>query len=234
MMMTGTKMWQELLPAPDGGVINDLIKKQYDLIDGEWPTAYNEVVLVVNERNEIDDLTLYALGLIGEEEIDAIIDAAVEGKKLDKTGKSKWSYKEVKEQEFKTVLPFDKYEKPNGSNVFVDISSFSQDNMEFLYSKGLNLKIKGIIRPNPDSESHMLTGSLGYTYKLTEHVIDKAKDSEVVKAQLLTPDVDVLTGLPFKSTTGKLSDEEKLVAFKDYVYKLTDEQKAEKYIGVAK
>ena len=73
---------QELLSELDGSVVNGVIKEQYDLIHGDWPKAYDEVVLVVNEKNEIDDLTLYALGLIGEDKIDAIIDAAIEGKEL--------------------------------------------------------------------------------------------------------------------------------------------------------
>ena len=45
-------------------------------IDGSWPNDYNEVVLIVNEYNELSDLTLYALGLLGEEDMDAIIEAA--------------------------------------------------------------------------------------------------------------------------------------------------------------
>ena len=34
----------------------DLVYEQYELIDGgAWPKAYNEIVLVVNENNELDD-----------------------------------------------------------------------------------------------------------------------------------------------------------------------------------
>jgi len=83
----GMQMWQEMLsgPADANGnrpLINDLLKEQYDVIHGDWPKAKNEIVLVLNENNELDDLTLYALGLLSEEEIDAIIDAAVNGEKL--------------------------------------------------------------------------------------------------------------------------------------------------------
>lgn len=228
-MMMSAGMWQELLSAPDGAVINDLIYKQYDLIYGDWPTAYNEVVLVVNEKNEIDDLTLYALGLIGQDEIDAIIDAAIAGEELEQSDKNKWTYKEVCEREYKTILPYDRYVL-DGSGKFADVGDY---NISILYNTGLDLKVKGIIRENPDAETHMLTGSIGYTYKLTEHIINEAKNSEVVKAQLANPDIDVLTGLPFKATTGKLSDQEKATAFKDYVEQLSVKQKAEKFVQIA-
>ncbi len=228
-MMMSAGMWQELLSAPDGAVINDLIYKQYDLIYGDWPTAYNEVVLVVNEKNEIDDLTLYALGLIGQDEIDAIIDAAIAGEELEQSDKNKWTYKEVCEREYKTILPYDRYHSENGK-----FNVVSKQGLSLLYDTvGLPLKVKGIIRENPDAETHMLSGSIGYTYKLTEHIIQYAENSDVVKAQLASPDVDVLTGLPFKATTGKLSQSEKAVAFKDYVSKLTDKQKAEKFVQIA-
>ena len=78
----------------------------------------------------------------------------------------------------------------------------------------------------------MLTGSIGYTYKLTEHIIKNAENSDVVKAQLASPDIDVLTGLPFRATTGKLSQSEKATAFKEYVKILSEKQKAEKYVEI--
>src|SRR5699024_8133145 len=70
-MMT---LWQELLPGENGAPVNPLITHQYELIYGSWPASYDQVVLVVDENNELDDMTLYALGLIPEEEMQAIAD----------------------------------------------------------------------------------------------------------------------------------------------------------------
>lgn len=218
-MMTGDGLWEELLPAKDGGVVNDLIKKQYDKIYGEWPTAYNEVVLVVNENNEIDDLTLYALGLITEAEIDKMLDDAIAGKELVNDGK-KWSYKEICEREFKSIMAYDRY-RGNENGTFIDWRQ-EESLINVLYNNALNIKIVGIIRPNPTADNHMLTGSIGYTYKLTEHVIEEGKNSAVVKAQLDNPNIDVFTGLPFKSSTENLSDEEKGTYFKDYADEFKD------------
>ena len=69
MGMGGMTLWQEMLPGKDGAPVNELITRQYELIYGAWPAGYDQVVLVVDENNELDDMTLYALGLIPEEEM---------------------------------------------------------------------------------------------------------------------------------------------------------------------
>lgn len=222
-MMSSASLWQELLPAKDGAVINDIIYSQYDKIYGDWPTKYNEVVLVVNEKNEIDDLTLYALGLIGEEEIDKILDAAINGKPLEETVKS-WSYKDVCDRIYKTILPYERYEKVG--NVYADVSE-TELGLKALYQNALELKVVGIIRPNDKAENHMIQGTIGYTYKLTEHVINNGKEADVVKAQIENANTDVLSGLPFMSSTQNLTDQQKDTVFRKYANSLVnDRQKA--------
>ena len=56
MGMGGSSMnlWQELLPGDNGKPINDLLKKQYDVVYGSWPNSYDEIVLVLDENNELD------------------------------------------------------------------------------------------------------------------------------------------------------------------------------------
>lgn len=230
MFMTGAGgMWKELLSGTkDGELINNLIYDQYELIDGgSWPNEYDEVVLIVNENNELDDLTLYALGLIGDEEIDAIIDAAVNGKTLEDDGK-KWTYDQLRDMKFKVVLPADKFQN-RGDGVYIDTSELL---MESLYERSLELKITGIIRPKDDADVAMLSSGIGYTKLLTQHVIEKAKDSEVVKAQLANPDVDVLTGLPFESSVNAMSEKEKATEFKAHVQEFSVEKKAKLYVDI--
>jgi hypothetical protein len=83
-MMGAFDVWEEMLPGTEEGeLINDLIKEEYDLIHGKWPTAYNEVVLVVNKRNEISDLALYALGLRTAAELMRIIGKDAYAKEYD-------------------------------------------------------------------------------------------------------------------------------------------------------
>ncbi len=225
-MMMSSGVWQELLPEKDGGVVNSLIKEQYDLIYGEWPSAYDEVVIVLNKENEIDDLTLYALGLIGEQDINKIIDSAIAGEEIEIDHKS-WTYQEVLDRQYRSILPYNCYQLAGDGKTYVDLREIGA--IEMLYNNGLNLKVKGVIRENTDSDNHMLTGSICYTYKLTERIIADAPNSPVVQAQLANSSVDVLTGLPFKSTMGSMTSEEKATAFKAYVSNLSESEKAEKY-----
>lgn len=71
MGMGGSSMnlWQELLPGENGNPVNDLLKKQYDVVYGSWPNRYDEIMLVLDENNELDDMTLYALGLEPKEDV---------------------------------------------------------------------------------------------------------------------------------------------------------------------
>ncbi len=227
--MMDVDMWQELLPGlKDGEPINDVLKEQYDVIYGDWPNEYDEIVLVVDENNELNDLTLFALGLLSQAEIDAIIENAANGTEMDVQLK-KWSYKEICEREYKVVLPADKYMKIG--DVYMDVSG--DDNfLSILYNKATPLKVVGIIRPNEDCDSPMLSGDIGYTKYLTEYVIEKSRQSEVSKAQIASPTVDVLTGLPFQSNTGVMTDAEKTTAFKARVAAMTDAQKAALYYNV--
>jgi len=227
-------LWQEMLPGlEDNEIINKIIYDQYELIDGVWPNDYNEVVLIVNEYNELSDLTLYALGLLTEDDMDAIIEAAKNKQPLKNDNKS-WTYKEIKDLEFRTILPSDCYQK--FGDIYIDKTStgsmLDDATMENLYNNGIDLKIKGIIRPKKDADSTMLSSGIGYTSLLTEYVIEKAKNSAVVKDQLNNPDVNILTGQLFKSTTGTLTKEEKKVKFDEYVEKLGTSSKVDTFIAI--
>lgn len=227
--MFGMNMWQEMLPdLHSDDPVNHLIKEQYDLIHGAWPNEYDEVVLVVNSKNELDDLTLYAMGLLDRAEIDAIIDAAAKGKELEGNERS-WSYEEVCGRTFRAILPYDCYRR--SGDVFVDISS-NENMLKVLYEEALELRVVGIIRPNENADTAMLSGSICYTHGLTEYIIEQAAQSEVVQAQLENPMMDVLTGLPFKANAGSLSDEQKQAEFLAYVADLSDAERAQIYVKI--
>ena len=230
-MMTGTKLWKELLPGlKEDQIINDVIYEQYELVDGSWPNEYDEVILIINEKNEVDDLTLFALGLLSQEEIDAIIDAAASGKELPNDHK-KWEYTELIGRTYKTILPYDYYQDFDGDGIYTDMSKVDGI-INSLYEKALELKISGVIRPKKDSDAQMLSSGIGYTSLLTQKIIADAKEAPVIKAQLASPSINVLTGQPFKSNTGSLSQQQKKDSFLNYVNGLNETQKKEVYIAI--
>ncbi len=233
--MMGVQMWEELLPGtPDASgnrpLINDILFEQYEVIHGEWPDAKDEIVLVLNEDNELDDLTLYALGLLSKDDIDAIIEAAASGTTLPEGGKDRWTYEEICDLTFRTIFPYNFYQ-PRTDGTYYDASS-NRILLNALYEDAMELKVVGIIRPQENTETAMLKGSIVYTTALTEYIISEAEKSEVVKAQLANPDYDILTGLPFESASGSMSDAEKKAEFLSYVDKMSDEDKAKAYVQI--
>ena len=232
MMMPGmsTVTWQEMLPGDNGDPINPLLKKQYDVIYGTWPNSYNEVVLVVDQNNEVDDMTLYALGLKSKEDIDELANAAIDQQVVE-TKQKKWSYEEICGMEFRTVFSADCYKKDPKTGLYTDMRD-TQTGLKYLYDNGTVLKVSGIIRPNEDAVSSMLSGSIVYTHELTEYVVNNAKNSQAVKDQTENPDRDIFTGLPFEANTGSMTPVEKKAAFQDYVNDQTDEEKAQTYIQI--
>ena len=235
--MMGVQMWEELLPSPDykdgeGSLVNDILFDQYDVVHGRWPAAKDELVLVLNQNNELDDLTLYALGLLSEENIDAIIDSAVSGTPIpeDKSGRSNWTYEEICELTFKAIFPYNFYQ-PRSDGTYFNAES-NTILLEYLYEDAMELKVVGIIRPQKDAEATMLKGSIVYTKALTEHIIAEAESSAVVMAQMANPDYDILTGLPFDSTTGELTNGEKRELFSDYVAEMSEEERADVFVSI--
>lgn len=220
--------WQEMLPGKNGELISPLLEKQYDVVYGSWPTRYNEVVLVLDENNEIHDMTLYALGLKSKEEIDALADAAFNGTEV-KASESSWSYEEICDMEFRVVFASDCYTLDEGSGVYTDLRE-TQAGLKYLYDNGTALKVSGIIRPSEDAVSTMLTGTIAYTSELTEHIVENAKNSSAIQAQLADPTEDIFTGLPFEENAGNLTDEEKTAEFKHFVETLDVDGKADAYV----
>ena len=232
MTMGTTQLWQEMLPATNGGLINPLLLNQYEIIDGgRWPTAYNEIVLVVDENNEIDDMTLYALGLKSKADMDALA-AASKGQQTIQVEDKKWTYDEIRAMEFHVVLPYDCYSYNDATSLYEDIrvdknGKESPVGLQFLYDNALPLKVTGIIRPKEDTSAGMLTGNIAYTSALTAHIINEGKNAPVIQAQMASPDVDVTTGLPFKPTTNAITSE----SFAAYLTTLTDDVKARVWVS---
>lgn len=230
LMESQSKLWKEMLPGDNGQLISPLIEKQYDLIYGSWPTDYNEIVLFVDENNELDDMTLYALGLKSKEDIDEMMKAALNQTKIEYK-EEKWTYEEICNMDFRTILSSDCYTYDEETGTYVDLRN-TATGLKYLYDNGLDLKVVGIAKPDEDSISTMINGSIGYTSKLTEYIINHAKNSEAVKAQLADPTTDIFTGLPFKTSDGSENTAQKAEEFRDYVASLDEESKAEVYVPI--
>ncbi len=228
--MGSAMLWQEMLPGDKGSLVNPLLKKQYELVYGSWPNSYDEILLVVDERNEIDDMTLYALGLKSKADMDALADASFNKKPVEVV-QQKWRFEDICAMTFRTVLSADCYVKDAATGRYTDLRD-TQTGMKYLYDNGTDLKVSGIIRPAEDATAAMLSGSIAYTSALTEYVIEHSKEAPSVGAQLADDSTDIFTGLPFRESAGDLSEAEKEREFREYIAKLNQKQQAEAYVKI--
>ena len=227
-----TGLWQEMLSGDDGKPISPLLEKQYDVVYGSWPNSYDEVVLVLDKNNELNDMALYALGLESKEEISKIMDAAMNGTVLEKGEDKSWSYADICNSEYRVVLNSDCYSYDEKTGLFTDLRE-TEAGLQYLYDNALKLKVTGIIRPSEDATATMLTGSIGYLNTLTEYIINNSSGADVIKAQLDSPNKDVITGLPFKSEKNSLDDSDKEEILRQYIDSMNDNEKMAVYMEMA-
>ena len=231
MSSSDTSLWQELLPGEKGSQVNDLLLNQYELAYGQWPNDYDEIVLILDENNELDDITLYALGLLSEEDIDKLANAALKDAELEEKEVVSWSYDEIVNRDYKVILNADSYIYDEETGFYIDLRE-ADTGLRYLYDSAMDLKVTGIIRPREDVDVAILRGTIGYTSKLTEYLINKAEESDIIEAQMANPDIDIISGLPFDNATDIMTDDEKEIALKEYLEELDTDAKAEAYLAI--
>ena len=220
MMMSNTDVWTEMLDN------EELLHSQYDVIAGNWPKQYNEVVLIVDSNDQISDYTLYALGLKDQKELKKKWQSIEKGETVEESEQTSYTYEELLNLSFKLILNSDYYKKENG--LWIDKKD-DEDYMKQKIEEAEEIKIVGIIRQNEESVATSMSGGIGYTKALKEYVINKSNEAEIVKEQKENQDVNVFSGLKFpteedegKFDYNSLSTEQKLA-----MSKLSSEQIAE-------
>ena len=191
MFSNSSNFWDELIGN------QTLIESQYDLLAGQWPSKFNEVVIVVTKKNEISDVELYSLGLKDQSELEENMKKAMEGEPFTIESVS-FTYDELLQLKFKLLLASDLYTHDAATDTWRDISE-DEILMKKAIAGGVDLKVVGIVRPNEDAASSSINGVVGYTHELVEYIINATGDSEIVKAQKKDPKTDIFTGLPFET-----------------------------------
>ena len=232
-MYSAMDVWEELLPGEDGELISPQVKGDYELLYGDWPQDYNEVILFVDGNNEISDLMLYALGLMPHDDMEEAMVSMSKGETVE-LGEMSWSYEELCKLGFKLILPAEYYQHDEVLGTYTDMSK-TEAGMDFLYNSGeigVPLKVAGIARPLGGGNG-MLSGGIGYTSVLTRFAIETTGETDILNRQLGDPETDVISGLPFpKETDVEPTDEEKAEAITEYLSELSVQEKAAAYVDV--
>ena len=177
-----------------------LYENQYDIKAGNWPKNYNECILVLSSRGNISDFLLYTLGLRDYEELDNLVTQFSNGEDVDTPDNlGSYSYEDILGITFKLINSSDCYEYDEEYKVWRDKTENTKY-MKKLVENGEDLKIVGIVQPKEGATSTMLSQGICYTPELTNHVIEEAINSKIVKDQLKDSKTNVFTGKKFTDT----------------------------------
>ncbi|MBR6429180.1 MAG: ABC transporter ATP-binding protein/permease [Clostridia bacterium] len=198
----------------------ELLSTQYDVLAGRWPEKPDELILVVDKYSQIGDFQLYTLGLRDQSKLDGLMTKVMSGD-YEKDEQLSFTYDELMSMELEMLAPTDFYEEDE-NGVWHDLRE-TESIDALLDERGVKLKIVGIIRPKEDVSATALSTTVCYTSALTQYVIEKVNESDIVRAQLEDPDTDVFTGYPFDMADYVPTREE----ITEYITTLSEEEQAQ-------
>lgn len=190
--MTNDQVW---LSLPESKKLRD---DEYQLVEGKWPTNYNEVVLEVDENNEITDYALYSLGLLDQDELVKNYQKILNGEtdKISKTNLKSYSVDDILNLKFRLVLNSDLYQKVNG--LWINQSE-NESYMKDVVSKSPEIKVVGIIKPSDSTVSQPTMGGVYYTKAMEVYVTSKTENAQIVIEQNTNPNINIFTQAEFAS-----------------------------------
>lgn len=177
----------------------ETLESNTNLIQGRYPEKYNEVMLVLKDKDKIPDLLVYSLGLRDNKILNQLVNDIMTNHESDIKDEAKtFTYDELINRQLKLINTSDLYKYNSKYDTYEDMSN-DKEYLEDVYNKSEDLIITGVAYCNDNSS---LTGIIYYD-SLVDHVIDLAKDSDIVKKQLKNPDIDVFSGNKFNEDKEK-------------------------------
>ena len=174
---------------------------QYDVLQGRWPEKYNELVLVLPSDRSIPGLDLTS------NSIEARLHRLNNAMTFFKTGQLSedgtvesfnLSMQEYMDLDLKLVSVAECYTRSEDGDSWQNNSS-DEDFMKRIVANSESLKIVGVVAPSENATSETLSSGLWYLPSLEDYIAQRAGESDIVKAQIANPDVDVFTGIRFDS-----------------------------------
>ena len=171
-----------------------LRENYYDLVAGEMPKTHDEVLLLLDKDGRISDYSLYSLGILDRAELKAMMKDMPE--KMDYPV---FAYEDLLGRTFRVLATADLYQKdPAGRYV-----NLGEDPrlLQSVLADALEVKIVGVAKVSEDASTmaSYIGGMVGYLPSLSRHIMERNNESDIVKAQMADPKVDIFTGAPFKT-----------------------------------
>lgn len=189
----GYDVWSELLSSKKA------VDRDWKLVDGRMPQAWNEVVIALDEHGRISDYTLYALGMLDQSDLKGMMRNVLAGKKVEGAKETSYSYDELMKLVFRLVPESSKYQKREGGT-WKDMSEDAAF-MKGAVAAGEQVHVVGVVRATGDAGATVARyGGVLYPASLMKHMVETVAASDVVAAQKADPGTDIFTGYPFSDT----------------------------------
>ena len=199
--MSGMSMFSVFTEMVDN---DKMIEEQYKVLKGRFPKKANEVMLILPSENEISDLLLYSLGLREGKELEDMLSKIMKGETVENKNKPlEFTYDELMNIPLKVVNPTDKYKYNKKYDIYEDMTE-DKKFMQDVYNNAYTLDIVGIVCPDSSNDAASMNMGIAYTKDLTEHVINKASESEIVKKQLKNENINVFSNKAFDDETKEM------------------------------
>lgn len=166
-----TSVFPKTLDSKQGTFLKD----NYQLLAGSWPKSNNEVVLVLNNKNQANINALKNLGI-----------SIKDGQKIDLNKIVGRTFKVISNNNYYQELPTGNFVPQKASKSMYD-------------SSNLTLKLSAVIRGKNNSQMALLDNGIAYSDSLTQEIIKQNENSDIVKAQKNST-TNVMTNQPMNQT----------------------------------
>lgn len=162
-----------------------LLDSQYELVGdaSRWPSNPDEIVIVLDNKNQLVDYQLFMLGLKSQDDvINALApDGTFSTEEFDVSRLLQLRYKVLTEADY---LDEDVDGDGNGLGTWTQHAHDEQSNAYIESHSKIELKVVGVIRPRPGVEAGSIAGVFGYTEALTNLLIETSSNHPAVKLML--------------------------------------------------
>lgn len=171
------------------------LQNDTEILAGRYPEKYNEMMVVLSNRGQISELLTYSLGFHNSNELNEIVSKIMSGEKVEiKNEPLELTYDDLMNVDLRLVPATDTYKYNDKYEVYEDMSN-DKTFMREVYNNAEKIKIVGVAVMN----SEMLSSGSGVAYlpSLITHIIEKSGETDIVKKQLLNPDIDIFSNKRF-------------------------------------
>ena len=179
------------------------LENDMEVLAGRLPEKYNELLVVLANKNEVSDLLTYSLGLHDSDELTEYVTKIMAGESVKVDAEPlKLTYEDFMNVKLKLILQPDTYRYNASYNVYEDMNN-DKIYMRNIYDNAEELKIVGVATARDD----LLTTTSGVVYlpSLVTHIIEETGKTEIVQKQLKNPEIDIFSNKAFGSEDNKFN-----------------------------